>query len=54
MAPFYERGSIEAFAEASEQDVFGDLDDRYWDLDPADLQAAYIRAHPEEFVSDAR
>ena len=52
LKPFYERGSMEAFSESYEHDVFGDLDERYWDTDAAELQAEYIRAHPEEFVSD--
>lgn len=54
LTPFYEQGSMEAFSESYEQDVFGDLDERYWELDTASPQAAYIRAHPDEFVSDER
>jgi hypothetical protein len=53
LQPFYEQGSIEAFSESYEDDIFGDLDERYWELDSAALQAAYIRAHSDEFVFDA-
>ncbi|MGH9287548.1 MAG: hypothetical protein ACRD0V_04515 [Acidimicrobiales bacterium] len=38
--------------ESYEDDVSGDLDQRYSELDSAPRQAAYIRAHPEEFTSD--
>jgi hypothetical protein len=38
--------------ESYEDDVSGDLDQRYSELDSAPLQAAYIRVHPEEFTSD--
>jgi Domain of unknown function (DUF4375) len=49
---FYERGTIEAFSESYDDDIFGDLDQRYCELDSAPLQDAYIHAHLEEFTSD--
>jgi Domain of unknown function (DUF4375) len=53
LASFYERGTIEAFSESYDDDVFGDLDRRYSELDSQPLQVAYIRAHPEQFTSDS-
>jgi hypothetical protein len=52
LEPFYAQGTVEAFSETYEDDAFADLDGRYLELDTSPLQAAYIRAHPEEFAAE--
>lgn len=51
LEPFHERGTIEAFSESYDEDVFTDLDDRYFELDAAPLQIAYVRANLDEFTT---
>jgi hypothetical protein len=53
LRPFHERDTIEAFSESYEENLFADLDDRYFDLDTYDLQLAYVRSHLDEFTMGA-
>ena len=50
LRPFYERSTIEAFSESYREDLFRDLDGRFYELDSYGLIATYIRSHPAEFV----
>lgn len=53
LRPFYERNTIEAFSESYNDDLFRDLDDRFYELDSHDLISTYIRSHPDEFVGES-
>jgi hypothetical protein len=51
LRPYYERTTIEAFSESYDENLFGDLDERYFELDTYARQEEYIRSHPDEFVT---
>ncbi len=47
---YKDRGTLEAFAESSQEQVFTGLNERYFDLDHKPLLVRYIRSHVEEFI----
>lgn len=49
---YWEKNSIEAFSESYKEDIFGDLDKRFYEnsKDLYRLQIKYIRAHPDHFI----
>jgi len=52
---FKEEGTLEAYSESCEYTEFGDLDREFFALSDirrlGDLRIAYIRSHPDEFVT---
>ena len=52
LRPFYERNTIEAFSASYDEQLFDDLDQRYFDIDTQALQVAYTRRHPEDFTTE--
>lgn len=50
LRPYYQTNTIESFSESYSEDLFADLDDRYFELDTHALQEAYIRSHIDEFA----
>jgi hypothetical protein len=47
---FRERNTLEAFSDSYRDDLFGDLDRRFFELDSHGLITSYIRSHRDEFV----
>lgn len=50
---YWSEGTLEAFSKSYGHTTLGELDERFYALeDPYELLDAYMRTHPEDFVSD--